>query len=44
VFFNWTVGLLGGGRAERVITLQPVFARQVMAGRAVEAAPEARRA
>jgi NADH dehydrogenase len=44
VFFNWTVGLLGGGRAERVITLQQVFARQVMAGRAVEAAPEARRA
>ena len=25
VFINWTVGLLGGGRAERVITLQQVF-------------------
>jgi NADH:ubiquinone reductase (H+-translocating) len=44
VFFNWTVGLLGGGRAERVITLQQVFARQVMAARAVEEVSEARRA
>ena len=31
VFFNWTVGLLGGGRAERVITLQQVFGRHAMA-------------
>ena len=30
VFFNWTVGLLGGGRAERVITLQQVFGRQAL--------------
>jgi NADH dehydrogenase len=41
VFFNWVVGLLGGGRAERVITLQQVFARQAMAGQAV--APTAAR-
>ncbi len=34
VIFNWTVGLLGGGRAERVITLQQVFARHAMATRA----------
>ena len=34
VFFNWTVGLLGGGRAERVITLQQVFGRHAMAARA----------
>jgi NADH dehydrogenase len=33
VFFNWTVGLLGGGRAERVITLQQVFGRHAMAER-----------
>ena len=31
VFLNWTVGLLGGGRAERVITLQQVFGRHAMA-------------
>jgi NADH dehydrogenase len=31
VFFNWTVSLLGGGRAERVITLQQVFGRHAMA-------------
>ena len=31
VFFNWTIGLLGGGRAERVMTLQQVFGRQAMA-------------
>ena len=31
VFFNWTVGLLGGGRAQRVITLQQVFGRHAMA-------------
>ena len=30
VFFNWTVALLGGGRAERVITLQQVFGRHTM--------------
>ena len=30
VFFNWTIGLLGGGRAERVMTLQQVFARRAM--------------
>ena len=30
VFFNWTVGLLGGGRPERVITLQQVFGRHAM--------------
>ena len=33
VFFNWTIGLLGGGRAERVITLQQVFGRHAMADR-----------
>jgi NADH dehydrogenase len=33
VFFNWTVALLGAGRAERVITLQQVFGRHAMAGR-----------
>ena len=31
VFFNWIVALLGGGRAERVITLQQVFGRHAMA-------------
>ena len=31
VLFNWTVGLLGGGRAKRVITLQQVFGRHAMA-------------
>jgi NADH dehydrogenase len=31
VFFNWTVGLLGGGRTERVITRQQVFGRHAMA-------------
>ena len=30
VFFNWTIGLLGGGRTERVMTLQQVFARRAM--------------
>ena len=35
VFFNCTVGLLSGGRAERN-TLQQVFARQAMAAQAVE--------
>jgi hypothetical protein len=34
VFFNWIVGLLGGGRAQRVITLQQVFGRHAMAARA----------
>jgi len=34
VFFNWTVGLLGGGRAERVITLQQVFGRHALAAQA----------
>jgi len=43
VFFNWMVALLGGGRAERVITLQQVFARQVMATQAA-APPAVRRA
>ena len=33
VFFNWIVALLGGGRAERVITLQQVFGRHAMAAR-----------
>ena len=33
VLFNWTIGLLGGGRAERVITLQQVFGRHAMAER-----------
>ena len=42
VFFNWTVGLLGGGRAERVITLQQVFARQALAAEAA-ATPSAAR-
>ena len=31
VFFNWTIALLGAGRAERVITLQQVFGRHAMA-------------
>ncbi len=31
VFFNWIVALFGGGRAERVITLQQVFGRHAMA-------------
>jgi NADH dehydrogenase len=43
VFFNWTATLLGGGRAERVITLQQVFARQAMAAQTA-APPAARRA
>ena len=30
VFFNWTIALLGGGRAERVMTLQQVFGRHAM--------------
>ena len=30
VFFNWTIALLGGGRAQRVITLQQVFGRHAM--------------
>jgi NADH dehydrogenase len=34
IFFNWTVGLLGGGRAERIITLQQVFGRHAMAAQA----------
>ena len=42
VFFNWTVGLLGGGRAERVITLQQVFGRHAMADYPAVAKPEAR--
>ena len=42
VFFNWTVGLLGGGRAERVITLQQVFGRHAMAARAAATRPAAR--
>jgi NADH dehydrogenase len=33
VFFNWTLGLLGGGRAERVITVQQVFGRHALAAR-----------
>ncbi len=43
VFFNWTIGLLGGGRAERVITLQQVFGRHAMAAHPVVTKPEARR-
>ncbi len=43
VFFNWTVGLLGGGRAERVITLQQVFARQALAAEAAATPSAARR-
>lgn len=35
VCFNWTIALLGAGRAERVITLQQVFGRHAMAGRTV---------
>ena len=42
VFFNWTVGLLGGGRAERVITLQQVFGRHALAAHPVVTKPEAR--
>ena len=39
VFFNWTIALLGAGRAERVITLQQVFGRHAMAGRPVPSRP-----
>ena len=42
VFFNWTVGLLGGGRAERVITLQQVFGRHALAAHPVVNQPDAR--
>jgi NADH dehydrogenase len=42
VFFNWTVGLLGGGRAERVITLQQVFGRHALAAHPVVTKSEAR--
>ena len=31
VLFNWTVAFLGGGRAERVVTTQQVFARREIA-------------
>jgi NADH dehydrogenase len=41
VFFNWTVGLLGGGRAQRVITLQQVFGRHAMAARSAVTRPAA---
>jgi len=41
VFFNWIVGLLGGGRAERVITVQQVFGRHAMAAQAVVTRPAA---
>jgi len=43
VFFNWTVGLMGGGRAERVITLQQVFGRHAMAERPALTPSEERR-
>ena len=43
VFFNWTVGLLGGGRAERVITVQQVFGRHAMAAQAAITRPAATR-
>jgi len=42
VFINWTVGLFGGGRAERVITLQQVFGRHAMADNPAVAKLEAR--
>jgi NADH:ubiquinone reductase (H+-translocating) len=42
VFFNWTIGLLGGGRAERVITLQQVFGRHAMAAHSAVARSTAR--
>jgi NADH:ubiquinone reductase (H+-translocating) len=42
VFFNWIVGLLGGGRAERAITLQQVFARHAMADDPAVTKPVAR--
>ena len=44
VFFNWTVVLLGGGRAERVITVQQVFGRHALAARAAVTRPATRRA
>ena len=44
VFFNWTIALLGGGRAERVITLQQVFGRHAMAARTAPARSVGRRA
>ncbi|MEA3154443.1 MAG: hypothetical protein QOK44_2032, partial [Betaproteobacteria bacterium] len=34
VLFNWTAALLGGGRAERVVTAQQVFGRHAMAAQA----------
>ena len=43
VFFNWTVGLLGGGRAERVITVQQVFGRHAMAAQPAVTRPAATR-
>jgi hypothetical protein len=39
VLFNWTVSLLGGGRAERAITLQQVFGRRAMAERSAMTLP-----
>jgi len=42
VFFNWTVGLLGSGRAERVIALQQAFGRHAMTARAALIRPAAR--
>ena len=38
VLFNWTVVFLGGGRAQRVVTAQQVFARQALDVQAREGA------
>ena len=43
VFFNWIVALLGGGRAERVITVQQVFGRHAMAAQPAVTRPAATR-
>ena len=40
VFFNWIVALLGGGRAERVMTLQQVFGRHAMAAQPAVTDPQ----
>ena len=43
VVFNWTVALLGSGRAERVVAAQQVFGRHAMAAQAAVTRPEAPR-
>ena len=43
VVFNWTVALVGGGRAERVGTAQQAFGRHGIAAQAAVVPPEATR-